>query len=157
MATKDNMTCGEYLWEQRRQLNRIDDLSVPGVKEQAKELLANIYAVSYQMTCNRIEPPGPERGPAAGEPLDRELVCGTAEKLRRAPELQYLVDDPWRLSEAIHAAKQGNGFPLIEMVHVAHLARTAEKAAPERERAAERAPEREKAAEPARTAGGVTR
>ena len=157
MAAKDIMTCGEYLWEQRRRLNRIDDLGVPGAKERAKELLANIYAVSYQMTCERVEPPGPERGPAAGEPLDRDMIRGMSEKLRRSPELQYLVDDPWRLSEAIHAAKQGNGFPLIEMMHVAHLARTAEKAAPEREKAAERAPEREKTAEPARMAGGLAR
>jgi hypothetical protein len=146
MATNEyaGMTCGDFLNAQRAALSRIDDLSARGVKERSMELLANIYAVSYQMTFERIEPPGLERGPAQNEPLDVELVRGISEKMRRAPELQYLVDDPWRLSQAIYSARQGNGYPLIELVNVAHLARTGQEKAPKR------------AAEPERAAGAPT-
>lgn len=128
----EGMTCGDFLRAQRAELSRIDDLSADGVRERSVELLANIYAVSYQMTFERIEPPGPERGPAQNEPLDTELVSGIADKMRRAPELQYIVDDPWRLSQAIYSARQGNGYPLVELVNVAHLARTGQRSASER-------------------------
>lgn len=132
---QEALSCGEYLKQQRGQLDKITDLGAAGSLEQAKELLANIYAVNYQMMYERIEPPGPNRGPATAEPLDRALVEQVARTVRdAAPEFQDIVGDSWKLSEAIHRAKQGNGFPLVEMVNMAHLARTAaQKRAPGRE------------------------
>ena len=119
------LSCGEYLNRQQARLDQITDLSVTGAKEEVRELLANIYAVNYQMMYERIEPPGPHRGPATDEPLDRALVEQVSRTLRDgAPEFQDIVSDSWRLSEAIHRSKQGNGFPLVEMVNMAHLART---------------------------------
>ena len=132
---QEPISCGEFLKQQRGKLDQITDLGAAGSLEQAKELLANIYAVNYQMMYERIEPPGPDRGPATAEPLDRKLVEQVARSVRdAAPEFQDIVGDSWKLSEAIHRAKQGNGFPLVEMVNMAHLARTA---------AAKRAPGRE--------------
>ncbi len=132
---QEPISCGEFLKQQRGKLDQITDLGAAGSLEQAKELLANIYAVNYQMMYERIEPPGPDRGPATAEPLDRTLVEQVARSVRdAAPEFQDIVGDSWKLSEAIHRAKQGNGFPLVEMVNMAHLARTA---------AAKRAPGRE--------------
>ena len=121
------MSCGEYLRQQRVELDRITDLGTASARTEVKRLLANIYAVNYQMMYERIEPPGPNRRPATFEPVDRELVESTARSLREgAPELQDIVDDPWKLSEAVYRAKQGNGFQLVEMVNIAHLARTAQ-------------------------------
>ena len=132
---QEPISCGEFLKQQRGKLEQITDLGAAGSLEKAKELLANIYAVNYQMMYERIEPPGPNRGPATAEPLDRKLVEQVARSVQdAAPEFQDIVSDSWKLSEAIHRAKQGNGFPLVEMVNMAHLARTA---------AAKRAPGRE--------------
>ena len=126
--TQEKLTCGEYLNIQRSKLDQITDLGVPGAKDAVKELLANIYAVNYQMMYERVEPPGPDRGPATREALDRELVGQVSHALRSAaPEFQDIVDDSWKLSEAIYRSKQGNGFQLVEMVNMAHLARTAGK------------------------------
>ena len=123
---QEALSCGEFLKQQRGKLDKITDLGAAGSLEQAQELLANIYAVNYQMMYERIEPPGPNRGPATEEPLDRGLVERVARSVRdTAPEFQDIVSDSWKLSEAIHRAKQGNGFPLVEMVNMAHLARTA--------------------------------
>ena len=132
---QEPISCGEFLKQQRGKLDQITDLGAAGSLEQAKELLANIYAVNYQMMYERIEPPGPDRGPATAEPLDRKLVEQVARSVHdAAPEFQDIVSDSWKLSEAIHRAKQGNGFPLVEMVNMAHLARTAAgKRAPGRE------------------------
>ena len=132
---QEPISCGEFLKQQRGKLDQITDLGAAGSLELAKELLANIYAVNYQMMYERIEPPGPNRGPATAEPLDRKLVEQVARSVRdAAPEFQDIVSDSWKLSEAIHRAKQGNGFPLVEMVNMAHLARTAAgKRAPDRE------------------------
>ena len=122
----DNLTCGEYLSMQRARLDQITDLGVPGAKAAVSELLANIYAVNYQMMYERVEPPGPDRGPATREPLDRELVGQVSHALRSgAPEFQDIMNDSWKLSEAIYRSRQGNGFQLVEMVNMAHLARTA--------------------------------
>ena len=124
--TQEQMTCGEYLNMQRARLDQIKDLGVPGAKDSVRELLANIYAVNYQMMYERVEPPGPNRGPATREPLDRELVDQVSRTLRDgAPEFQDIINDSWKLSEAIYRSKQGNGFQLVEMVNMAHLARTA--------------------------------
>lgn len=124
---QETISCGEYLQQQRLQLDKITNLGAAGSREKAKELLANIYAVNYQMMYERIEPPGPGRGPAAAEPLDRALVEQVARSVRDgAPEFQDIVSDSWKLSEAIHRSMQGNGFALVEMVNMAHLARTAE-------------------------------
>lgn len=121
------MSCGEYLRRQRAELDRITDLGTDAARAEVKRLLANIYAVNYQMMYERIEPPGPNRRSATLEPVDRELVESTAKALNEgAPELQDIVDDPWKLSEAIYRARQGNGFQLVEMVNIAHLARTAQ-------------------------------
>ncbi len=126
--TQEKLTCGEYLNIQRSKLDQITDLGVPGAKDAVKELLANIYAVNYQMMYERVEPPGPDRGPATREALDRELVGQVSHALRSAaPEFQDIMDDSWKLSEAIYRSKQGNGFQLVEMVNMAHLARTAGK------------------------------
>ena len=126
MEKQEAISCGEYLKQQRGQLDKITDLGAAGSLELAKELLANIYAVNYQMMYERIEPPGPNRGPATEEPLDRKLVEQVAKSVREgAPEFQDIVSDSWKLSEAIHRSMQGNGFPLVEMVNMAHLARTA--------------------------------
>ena len=131
--TQEKLTCGEYLNIQRSKLDQITDLGVPGAKDAVKELLANIYAVNYQMMYERVEPPGPDRGPATREALDRELVGQVSHALRSAaPEFQDIVDDSWKLSEAIYRSKQGNGFQLVEMVNMAHLARTAGKPAAEK-------------------------
>ena len=120
------MSCGEYLRRQRAELDRITDLGTDGARTEVKRLLANIYAVNYQMMYERIDPPGPNRRSATLEPVDLELVESTAKALNDgAPELQDIVDDPWKLSEAIYRARQGNGFQLVEMVNIAHLARTA--------------------------------
>ena len=105
----------------------ISDLSIPGAVEKAEVCLSNIYAVSYQMNFERREPPSPHRGPAENEMLDTALVREMSEGLRnKAHAFQGIVEDPWRLSRAISCARQGNGFPLIEMVNVAFLARTAQ-------------------------------
>ena len=135
MEKQEAINCGEYLKQQRVELDKITDLGAAGSLELAKELLANIYAVNYQMMYERIEPPGPNRGPATEEPLDRKLVEQVAKSVREgAPEFQDIVSDSWKLSEAIHRSMQGNGFPLVEMVNMAHLARTAaQKRAPGRE------------------------
>lgn len=131
--TQEKLTCGEYLNIQRSKLDQITDLGVPGAKDAVKELLANIYAVNYQMMYERVEPPGPDRGPATREALDRELVGQVSHALRSAaPEFQDIVDDSWKLSEAIYRSRQGNGFQLVEMVNMAHLARTAGKPAAEK-------------------------
>ena len=123
---QEPISCGEFLKQQRGKLEQITDLGAAGSLEKAKELLANIYAVNYQMMYERIEPPGPNRGPATAEPLDRKLVEQVARSVQdAAPEFQDIVSDSWKLSEAIHRAMQGNGFPLVEMVNMAHLARTA--------------------------------
>ena len=139
---QEALSCGEYLKQQRGKLDQITDLGAAGSLELAKELLANIYAVNYQMMYERIEPPGPNRGPTTAEPLDCKLVEQVAKTVRdTAPEFQDIVGDSWKLSEAIHRAKQGNGFPLVEMVNMAHLARTAaQKRAPGREEQAQAAP-----------------
>ena len=135
LEKQEAISCGEYLKQQRGRLDQITDLSAAGSLELAKELLANIYAVNYQMMYERIEPPGPNRGPATAEPLDRKLVEQVAKSVREgAPEFQDIVSDSWKLSEAIHRSMQGNGFPLVEMVNMAHLARTAaQKRVPGRE------------------------
>ena len=123
---KEPLSCGEYLKIQRGRLDLITDLGSSAAREEVRGLLANIYAVNYQMMYERIEPPGPHRGPATDEPLDQALVERVARTLRDgAPEFQDIVNDSWRLSEAIHRSMQGNGFPLVEMVNMAHLARTA--------------------------------
>ena len=120
------MSCGEYLRQQRAEMERITDLSTDFARTELKRLLANIYAVNYQMMYERIDPPGTNRRLATSEPVDLELVENIARSMHDgATELQDIVDDPWKLSEAIYRAKQGNGFPLVEMVNVAHLARTA--------------------------------
>ena len=120
------MTCGEYLNGQRMKLMEISDLSAPGAVEKAELCLSNIYAVSYQMNFERREPPSPHRGPAENETLDEKLVKEMSDGLRnKAHAFQEIVEDPWRLSQAMNCARQGNGFPLIEMVNVAFLARTA--------------------------------
>ena len=120
------MSCGEYLRQQRAEMERITDLSTDFARKELKRLLANIYAVNYQMMYERIDPPGTSRRLATSEPVDLELVENIARSMHDgATELQDIVDDPWKLSEAIYRAKQGNGFPLVEMVNVAHLARTA--------------------------------
>ena len=142
---QEAISCGEYLKQQRGKLDKITDLGAAGSLEMAKELLANIYAVNYQMMYERIEPPGPGRGPATEEPLDRALVEKVAKSVREgAPEFQDIVSDSWKLSEAIHRSMQGNGYPLVEMVNMAHLARTA---------AQTRAPGRE--GQPQAEAGGI--
>ena len=126
LEKQEAISCGEYLKQQRGQLDKITDLGAAGSLELAKELLANIYAVNYQMMYERIEPPGPNRGPATEEPLDRKLVEQVARSVREgAPEFQDIVSDSWHLSEAIHRSMQGSGFSLVEMVNMAHLARTA--------------------------------
>ena len=132
---QEPISCGEFLKQQRGKLNLITDLGSQSAREEAKEFLANIYAVNYQMMYERIEPPGPNRGPATAEPLDRKLVEQVAKSVREgAPEFQDIVSDSWKLSEAIHRSMQGNGFPLVEMVNMAHLARTAvQKRVPGRE------------------------
>ena len=120
------MSCGEYLRQQRAEMERITDLSTDFARTELKRLLANIYAVNYQMMYERIDPPGTNRRLATSEPLDLELVENIARSMHDgATELQDIVDDPWKLSEAIYRAKQGNGFQLVEMVNVAHLARSA--------------------------------
>ena len=125
-AKQEQMSCGEYLSQQRGRLNQITDLGSQSAREEAKQFLANIYAVNYQMMYERIEPPGPNRGPATEEPLDRELVERVAKSVRDgAPEFQDIVGDAWRLSEAIQRSQKGTGFQLVEMVNMAHLARTA--------------------------------
>ena len=122
----EEITCGEYLFQQRRALAQISDLSAPKAKEKAVEHLSNIYAVSYQMNFERREPPSSHRGPAERETLDRELVEEMSNGLRnKAHAFQDIADDPWRLSQAVMTAQKGNGFPLIEMVNVAFLASTA--------------------------------
>ena len=142
---REQISCGEYLQQQRGMLDKITDLGAAGSRELAKELLANIYAVNYQMMYERIEPPGPNRGPATAEPLDHALVEQVARSVRDgAPEFQDIVGDSWRLGEAIHRAMQGNGFALVEMVNVAHLARTA---AQKRAPAAEEQPQAAAAAQ----------
>ena len=126
---QETMTCGEYLHAQRRALTQINDLSAPGAVEKAELALSNIYAVSYQMNFERTEPPSPHRGPAENEMLDRKLVKEMSDGLRhKAHAFQGIVEDPWRLSQAMSCARKGNGFPLIEMVNVAFLARTAKNA-----------------------------
>ena len=123
---KEPLSCGEYLNLQRGRLDLITDLGSPAAREEVRGLLANIYAVNYQMMYERIEPPGPNRGPATAEPLDRKLVEQVAKSVREgAPEFQDIVSDSWKLSEAIHRSMQGNGFPLVEMVNMAHMARAA--------------------------------
>ncbi len=92
--TQEKLTCGEYLNIQRSKLDQFTDLGVPGAKDAVKELLANIYAVNYQMMYERVEPPGPDRGPATREALDRELVGQVSHALRSAaPEFQDIMDD----------------------------------------------------------------
>ena len=123
---KPAMSCGEYLRQQRAEMERITDLSTDFARKELKRLLANIYAVNYQMMYERIDPPGTNRRLATSEPVDLELVENIARSMHDgATELQDIVDDPWKLSEAIYRAKQGNGFQLVEMVNVAHLARSA--------------------------------
>ena len=120
------MSCGEYLRQQRAEMERITDLSTDFARTELKRLPANIYAVNYQMMYERIDPPGTNRRLATSEPVDLELVENIARSMHDgATELQDIVDDPWKLSEAIYRAKQGNGFQLVEMVNVAHLARSA--------------------------------
>lgn len=129
-ARKTEMTCGEYLTQQRIALARHRDLGAPGAKEQVVECLSNIYAVSYQMNFERREPPSRTRGPAEMETLDRELVERMSRGLRdKAHVFSDIAADPWRLSEAVTTAQHGNGFPLIEMVNTAFLARTAQREA----------------------------
>ena len=124
------MTCGEYLTQQRIALARHRDLGAPGAKERVVECLSNIYAVSYQMNFERREPPSRTRGPAEMEILDRELVERMSRGLRdKAHVFSDIAADPWRLSEAVTTAQHGNGFPLIEMVNTAFLARTAQREA----------------------------
>ena len=124
--TQEKLTCGEYLNIQRSKLDQITDLGVPGAKDAVKELLANIYAVNYQMMYERVEPPGPDRGPATREPLDRDLVEQVSHTLREgAPEFQDIINDPRKLGEAIYRSGQGNGFQLVEMVNMAHTERAA--------------------------------
>ena len=124
--TQEKMTCGEYLNIQRGMLGRIPDPAAPGARDSVSELLANIYAVNYQMMYERVEPPGPDRGPATREPLDRELVEQVSNTLREgAPEFQDIINDPRKLSEAIYRSGQGNGFQLVEMVNMAHTERAA--------------------------------
>ena len=128
-AENNRMTCGEYLNRQRSELMEISDLSAPGAVSKAEKCLSNIYAVSYQMNFERTEPPSPHRGPAENEKLDVKLVQEMSDGLRnKAHAFQGIVEDPWRLSQAMSCARQGNGFPLIEMVNVAFLARTAKTA-----------------------------
>ena len=123
---KNRITCGEYLNMQRGRLDLITDLNAPGAKEEAKDLLANIYAVNYQMMYERLEPPGPDRGPATREPLDTELVGQVSRAVRDGSrEFQEIVNDPRTLDEAIYRSRQGNGFQLVEMVNMAHMARAA--------------------------------
>ena len=139
-VNKKEMTCGEYLNGQRSVLMEISDLSAPGAAAKAEKCLSNIYAVSYQMNFERKEPPSPHRGPAENEMLDRELVQEMSDGLRnKAHAFQGIVEDPRRLSQAMNCARQGNGFPLIEMVNVAFLARTAKnEPAAEKQPAAQR-------------------
>ena len=143
---KKEMTCGEYLNRQRSELMEIRDLSAPDASAKAEKCLSNIYAVSYQMNFERREPPSPHRGPAENELLDYNLVREMSEGLRnKAHAFQGIVEDPWRLSQAMNCARQGNGFPLIEMVNVAFLARTAKAgnapAAPRQAAAEQKAPD----------------
>ena len=129
-AKKTEMTCGEYLDAQRLALARHRDLGAPGAREKVVECLSNIYAVSYQMNLERREPPSRTRGPAEQEILDRELVERMSRGLRdKAHAFSDIAADPWRLSEAVTTAQHGNGFPLIEMVNTAFLARTAQREA----------------------------
>ena len=146
---RKEMTCGEYLNRQRSELTEISDLSAPGAVEKAERCLSNIYAVSYQMNFERREPPSPPRGPAENETLDTKLVQEMSDGLRnKAHAFQGIVEDPWRLSQAMSCARQGNGFPLIEMVNVAFLARTANPV-PAQKQAAPKQPERAVSARPA--------
>lgn len=121
---RKEMTCGEYLGRQRDALAGIGDLSAPGAVRKAEECLANIYAVSYQMNFERREPPSPHRGPAERETLDRELVAEMSDGLRhKAHAFDGITGDFRNLSRAVSCAREGNGFPLIEMVNSSFLER----------------------------------
>ena len=149
-GNKKEMTCGEYLNGQRRALMEISDLSAPGAVEKAELYLSNIYAVSYQMNFERREPPSPHRPPAESELLDRKLVQEMSDGLRhKAHAFQGITDDPWRLSQAMNCARQGNGFPLIEMVNVAFLARTAQNSQTQQETGKHAAPDQPERIAPA--------
>ena len=121
---QNRITCGEYLSSQRRELAGITDLSAHGALDRVEDCLCNIYAVSYQMHFERIEPPSKTRGPAEYEPLDRQLVDEMASGLKnKAHVFQDIMKDPWKLGQAMVTAQQGNGFPLIEAwFHFAALA-----------------------------------
>ena len=127
---QNRITCGEYLSDQRRELAGITDLGAHGALEKVEDCLCNIYAVSYQMHFERIEPPSKNRGPAEREPLDRQLVNEMSSGLKnKAHVFQDIMKDPWKLGQAMVTAQQGNGFPLIQMVNAAFIAKQAQAAA----------------------------
>ena len=126
---QNRITCGEYLNDQRRELAGITDLSAHGALDKVEDCLCNIYAVSYQMHFERIEPPSKHRGPAEHEPLDRHLVDEMSSGLKnKAHVFQDIMKDPWKLGQAMVTAQKGNGFPLIEMVNAAFIAKQAKTA-----------------------------
>ena len=126
---QNRITCGEYLNSQRRELAGITDLSAKGALDKVEDCLCNIYAVSYQMHFERIEPPSKTRGPAEHEPLDRQLVDEMSSGLKnKAHVFQDIMKDPWKLGQAMVTAQKGNGFPLIEMVNAAFIAKQAKTA-----------------------------
>jgi len=144
-------TCGEFLSEQRQRLSRIGDLGTREGRAAAAECLANIYAVSYQMNFERPLPPAQQHAPAEQDPLDRETLDEYADMLRRSGAFHDVVNDPLLLDDAVRRAGQGNGFPLIEAIHAAHLTRSAGRAAlPQRDLHAPAAPLHELDAAPAR-------
>ena len=148
MKEHNEMTCGEFLLRQRRELSTVRDLSEPGERDRAVRCLANIYAVSYQMHCERREPPSSDRGPAEYELLDLKLLRRLLDWLfDKLHAFWYVVEDPWRLGQAIVSAQDGDGFALIRMVTAAQLAKSA--TTPRRERTEPAISERS-AAEPVR-------
>ena len=126
-AQENRITCGEYLADQRRELAGIGDLKAQGALEKAEQCLCNIYAVSYQMHFERIEPPSRHRGPAENEPLDRQLIGEMSGGLKdKAHAFRDIMKDPGKLGKAMETAQQGNGFPLIQMVNEEFMAKRAQ-------------------------------
>ena len=111
------MTCGEYLRQNREELARLS----PGDTERTREVLSNIYAVSYQMNFDE-----PERA-AESAPLQREQVESLAGVLReRSPELRAIAEDAERRGRAVKEANRGNGLPLMRLVIGEYITRKTE-------------------------------
>ena len=120
------MTCGEYLRQNREELARLS----PADTERTREVLSNIYAVSYQMNFDE-----PEKA-AETAPLQRERVESLAEVLReQSPELRAIAEDAGRRGRAVKEANRGNGLPLMKLVTGEYITRKTELA---RRRAAQK-------------------